>query len=234
MLTQFIQKVQANHDIKNLFWRAERQKNGNIHFHIITDRFIPKEKITKYWTELLDKEGYLIEYQKKFNKKIPPSTNVESADSIKDFIEYVMKYSTKDSEGEVISGRIYGMTDNLRRIKPFITEQDSTISSDIDTIIATNRPKKFEMEFAAVFLFIGKKALDFKTTTLISWYRTYLLETYDKIYFDWSDNGQKELESGGVVLDEKREDLAEQLSIFDICPSYCPIVQQRIEDSEWW
>lgn len=39
------------------FWRAETQKNGNIHFHIICDRFIPWERIRQKWNSILESFG---------------------------------------------------------------------------------------------------------------------------------------------------------------------------------
>lgn len=44
-------------------WRAEPQKNGNIHFHIICDRYIPWKRIRARWNDLLSKMGYLDMYQ---------------------------------------------------------------------------------------------------------------------------------------------------------------------------
>jgi hypothetical protein len=234
MLTQFIQKLQTNHDIKNLFWRAEKQKNGNIHFHIITDKYIPKSKLSKYWADLLEKEGYLKSYQEKFGNKQPPSVNVEGADSIKNFIEYVTKYATKESPAETVAGRIYGMTDNLRKIQPFTTCQDNQISEDINQIIYENRPKYFDMEFAGVYLLIGKKMLDFSSKALIKQYRMYLMDVYDSLYYENSDMGTIDLINGDIVTNDLKAHYYEQLSFYDICPSFCPIVQAKTFESDWW
>jgi hypothetical protein len=40
---------QKGFDVKGFFWRAEPQKNGNIHFHVLVDRYIPWDRIREKW-----------------------------------------------------------------------------------------------------------------------------------------------------------------------------------------
>jgi hypothetical protein len=44
------------------FWRAEPQMNGNIHFHLIIDRFIPWERIRNQWNLCCEYLGYVTDY----------------------------------------------------------------------------------------------------------------------------------------------------------------------------
>lgn len=44
-------------------WKAEKQKNGNIHYHLIIDRKIEPQILRKKWNEKLDKLGYISEYR---------------------------------------------------------------------------------------------------------------------------------------------------------------------------
>ena len=46
-------------------WRAERQRNGNLHFHICTDRYIYYKDIRDYWNNLLDKFHFINSYHDK-------------------------------------------------------------------------------------------------------------------------------------------------------------------------
>lgn len=43
--------------VETYFWRAETQKNGNVHFHIICDRYIPWERIRQKWNALCESFG---------------------------------------------------------------------------------------------------------------------------------------------------------------------------------
>lgn len=40
-------------------WKAEAQLNGNIHFHITVDQFVPKLKMIRKWNQILKVYGYL-------------------------------------------------------------------------------------------------------------------------------------------------------------------------------
>jgi hypothetical protein len=60
------------HNVKNYLWRAEKQKNGNIHFHLIIDKFIKYDELRKRWNRITNKLGYVDRYrenQKEWHKK---------------------------------------------------------------------------------------------------------------------------------------------------------------------
>ena len=44
------------------FWRAEPQKNTNIHFHIIADKYVPWEAIREKWNHYCENLGYVSRY----------------------------------------------------------------------------------------------------------------------------------------------------------------------------
>ncbi len=48
--------------IKGLFWRAEPQKNTNIHFHLLVDRYVPWDRIREKWVMCTEKLGYVTRY----------------------------------------------------------------------------------------------------------------------------------------------------------------------------
>ncbi|AWV96714.1 rolling circle replication-associated protein [Arcticibacterium luteifluviistationis] len=53
---------QKGFGVRGFFWRAEPQKNGNIHFHILVDRFVPWKRIRQKWNECCDRLGYVYYY----------------------------------------------------------------------------------------------------------------------------------------------------------------------------
>ena len=59
LLNQFRQKYKVH----NYVWRAEKQKNGNLHFHLLTDKFISWSDMRRYWNKYLDKLGYIDKYR---------------------------------------------------------------------------------------------------------------------------------------------------------------------------
>ena len=67
MLNQFITELSKRYHGLLYIWRAEKQKNGNIHFHFLTNKFIHWEIARNIWNRIQAKEGYLQRYQEKFS-----------------------------------------------------------------------------------------------------------------------------------------------------------------------
>lgn len=76
-------------------WRAERQQNGNLHFHLITDTFIPYDRLRDSWNKRLNRLGYIDEFEKKNGHRHPNSTDVHAVKKIKNLAAYVCKYMSK-------------------------------------------------------------------------------------------------------------------------------------------
>jgi len=62
-LNQFMIELHKYHHITNYIWRAEYQKNGNIHFHILVNRFISWNEIRSRWNRIINKLGYVDKYR---------------------------------------------------------------------------------------------------------------------------------------------------------------------------
>jgi hypothetical protein len=59
LLNQFLTELRENFGLKNYVWKAEKQKNGNIHFHIIIDIFIHWREIRERWNRIQNKLNYV-------------------------------------------------------------------------------------------------------------------------------------------------------------------------------
>ncbi|MBA7679718.1 hypothetical protein ES703_88020 [subsurface metagenome] len=62
-LHQFLTEACKKWHVKNYLWRAEKQKNGNIHFHILADKFIPWSELRDVWNRIVNKLGYVDRYR---------------------------------------------------------------------------------------------------------------------------------------------------------------------------
>jgi len=67
-LNQFLVEVRKRYHVKNYIWRAELQKNGNIHFHIIVDKFIYWNELRDRWNRIINKLGYVDRYRENMKK----------------------------------------------------------------------------------------------------------------------------------------------------------------------
>jgi len=99
LLQPFLDSLRKTWNCKHYLWRAESQKNGNIHFHIVTDVYIPKWKLRSRWNGIQNTLGYVDRWVSTKKMKQPPSTEVKSVKNIRKLGAYLAKYCAKNPEG---------------------------------------------------------------------------------------------------------------------------------------
>ena len=67
-LNSFLIEIERYHKVKRYVWRAELQKNGNIHFHILIDKFVHWNDIRNRWNRIINKLGYVDRYREKMKE----------------------------------------------------------------------------------------------------------------------------------------------------------------------
>lgn len=65
-LNNFILWMREQKGVLNYYWRAEPQKNGNIHFHILADKFINHLEVKERWNTIINLLNYVDVYSTKF------------------------------------------------------------------------------------------------------------------------------------------------------------------------
>jgi hypothetical protein len=63
LLEPFLNECRKRYKVANYIWRAERQANGNIHFHILSDRFIWWNDLRNTWNYFQERLGYVSRYR---------------------------------------------------------------------------------------------------------------------------------------------------------------------------
>lgn len=76
-LNHFLTNIRRAFKVENYVWKAELQKNENIHFHLSFDKYIHFQAIRYYWLLAIKPLGYVDAYSAKF-----------SAMSISDYASY--------------------------------------------------------------------------------------------------------------------------------------------------
>lgn len=97
LLNQFLIEAKKKWNMTKYVWKAERQRNGNLHFHILTDVFIPYNELRNTWNRCQSKLGYIAAFQKIHGHKNPNSTDVHSLAKVKNVRQYMAKYMTKET-----------------------------------------------------------------------------------------------------------------------------------------
>jgi len=151
-LKPFIKWFERNEGVINWAWKAEAQNNGNIHFHIVTDTYIPKVKIDAQWRHYMMVLGYLEKFWEKHPGKYPPMTNVTGQSEMKNPVAYVTKYFAKKENKRKVSGAIWRMSRNLLHIENYSVE---VTSSDIDEWLQSdmeNVKRVYDEDFFMMFI----------------------------------------------------------------------------------
>lgn len=115
VLDVFIKRLRRKMGLNNYVWRAERQKNGNLHFHMITDTYLHYEKLRNDWNACLNKFNFIDKFEQKHGHRNPNSTDIHAVWKVKNLTQYFIKYMAKDhKEGETIEGKIWDCSKNLK------------------------------------------------------------------------------------------------------------------------
>src|SRR3990172_4626610 len=127
-LNQLLVELRKKYGIKNYVWKAELQKNDNIHFHLVVDKYVDYQALRYRWNRIINKLGYVKRYAhkmqslslsdyarlrkskiedvkkayavgKKYKWSNPNSVDVRSVRNDDDLAIYLAKYLTKAEDG---------------------------------------------------------------------------------------------------------------------------------------
>ena len=129
MLGRFITECKRKFGMKNYFWRAESQENGNIHFHILVDCYMHWKKVREIWNSIQADKGYIDRFEAVYSHRNPNSIDVHGLENLKNTVAYVVKYCCKTDGYRPVKGRIWGCSDSVKNLKPFECEIDSDVSN---------------------------------------------------------------------------------------------------------
>lgn len=95
LLHQFLVEAKQKWKITRYVWKAEYQRNGNIHYHILVDRYIPYQELRNCWNRIQNKLGYVDRAIYKNSNYSYNSTDIHSLYNVNDITQYVSKYMSK-------------------------------------------------------------------------------------------------------------------------------------------
>lgn len=67
-INQLLIELKKHYQVENWVWKAELQGNKNIHFHLITDKYIDYQALRRRWNRIINKLGYVDAYADKMQK----------------------------------------------------------------------------------------------------------------------------------------------------------------------
>ena len=138
LLQNFIKYLQYNFNITHYFWKAELQGNGNLHFHLLFDRYIPMKKIQEAWNHIQHQQSYLDKYYNVHGHYNAPSTHVISVYKSNNKVQYMMKYVSKKEVKAKIDGAVYRFSKGLIKCKPFAYINEGEYSEMTEKLLRDN------------------------------------------------------------------------------------------------
>lgn len=118
ILSRWIDTMRSAHGLNNYVWRAERQMNGNIHFHITTDTYLPYDRICSVWNHYQGEFHFIEKFQEANESKMPNSTDVHSVQKINNLAAYMVKYMSKSPEDHLNQLNAKRKKDGQAKIDP--------------------------------------------------------------------------------------------------------------------
>lgn len=104
LLNTMLVHMRQKWGVKYYLWRAEAQANGNIHFHIACDKYIPWWQLRHYWNMVQNNLGYIDRFELKHGHRDPNSTDIHSVKKIRNLGGYLAKEISKNSKGVMYTG----------------------------------------------------------------------------------------------------------------------------------
>lgn len=99
LLNNFLTQLRQKWKVRNYIWRAESQANGNIHFHIVCDKYIPWWQLRHTWNKIQNNLGYVDRFAEVHGHHDPNSTDVHKVKKIRNLGAYFAKEISKNSKG---------------------------------------------------------------------------------------------------------------------------------------
>jgi len=166
--------------MKHYIWKAERQKNGNLHFHITTNIFIGVQELRDSWNNAQDRIGFLDLFENKWNHRNPNSTDIKIVRNSKDLGIYIAKYISKEIGKENrISGKLWDCSESLKRVKKCSVELVCKLEDEFNVILQNYDFKKIEKDYIDIFVSEKLRVKEILTNNLSYEYNKYLQEVRD-------------------------------------------------------
>jgi hypothetical protein len=211
IMEPFLNEMRKVYKVNNYIWRAEKQENGNLHFHILADRFIWWNDLRNSWNYFQNRLGYVNRYRDnqkawhregfKFRPELaakwdlkkqysaykaglrtdwnsPNSTDIHSLRSISQVCAYVTKYITKPGEDQIVSGRLWGCSQDLSGLTGSIEFADGQISSEFDELMQQPDVRTYKSDYYSVVYYSDEILRRIHANEIINSLKKYLQQRF--------------------------------------------------------
>lgn len=116
LLKPWLRYMRDKCDLGDYVWKAEQQKNGQLHYHLGTGTFLPQNLVRWKWNKEAKKAGLLEKFAKQYGHFNPPSTEVLSIVHVQDAKSYIAKEFAKTCQNQnQMGGKVWDCSSTLKR-----------------------------------------------------------------------------------------------------------------------
>lgn len=155
LLSKWLLRMKRKAGMKTYIWKAELQKNGQLHYHITTPSWINYTLIRDEWNTLLRKNGLATTFDDSTGK-IQNSTDIHAVYKVEDMSAYLCKYLSKVDEEKSTEGKIWDCSLNLKCAKFF------TIPQPLDFML-TDKDAVVKDSNRCTMIFLKSPIINFNT-----------------------------------------------------------------------
>jgi hypothetical protein len=173
ILKPFFRILRDKYGVLNYVWKAEKQQNGNIHFHCIIDKYIHKIVLSSIWNKCQDSLYYIQEFERKFNHRNPPSTDIQVVRDAGMLMEYLEKYVCKSDITSTIEGAVWKASKSVLSLQFFEFVSDSIVDQSFEKAVGEKRILRHDEERYSVFDIKSEAIEDFMSPLNVQQYVAY-------------------------------------------------------------
>ena len=179
---RFITYSKRKFGLSTYVWCCEPQENGNIHFHIVFDRFVDHSSLRSLWNDCQNVLGYVDKFKEKHGHDNPNSTDIHSLRKINYIDRYLCKYMSKNECRRSIDGALWGCSDNLKDLKPFRCEIGIQEGVLLDKLLLKSNIRKKDSDWFYLFCNVKLSDINDISADLYNYVTNYYNDCFHQLY----------------------------------------------------
>lgn len=127
LLEPWLRIMRKKQSLRTYIWKAEFQKNGQLHYHVTTPAIIHHSFIKDTWNNILSGAGLLTQWLKEHSNTFPNSTDVHEVYRSPKLQSYLSKEISKNQQDNQADSKIWDCSKNIKQTKFYSVVQHSDL-----------------------------------------------------------------------------------------------------------
>lgn len=175
LLAPFLAWLRKTKEVNTYIWKAELQKNGQIHYHVTLPNFIHYKDVRDKWNDLQRKAGLLDRYFAEHGHYDANSTDMHKVYKVRDMAAYMVKELTKSIQNAAsLGGKVWDCSANLSEAKYYTSYMKQSHHDFLELAVEEKLASKFEGERFSIYRFKESPEEYLLTKSELAHYRSWL------------------------------------------------------------